>query len=574
MKHKRRLLAVAIILPLVVLAYFAININHYAGAGRLGTGPIEPGPYLPPPAPGPSESESHYTQLGMAVIDDLAKRELPFWEEDGKINAPRILLANIVRGSNIADVNGYIQRLRPWGNAGSSWALNPLGDYDFTMTVLVSMLYLFQDEPSRLYPDSRTHIVHELLTEKGRGPRLPAPRTLGLVLDTENHHLMTESARYLTNQWLRTRDGWTGQQYNNRANGLEAWLIAYLEEMLDEGIYEFNSIPYFAYTLHPLMNLEAFAESEEIRSLSRHILDIANLEYALGSLDFRRHAPFRRKIERGEGELSTDPHTAAMRVWMSEQYTWGDPLPAVTVHRNAAFAAALLPYRPSPDVAHWTQHKPAPYFAIIGRGAGASPEIYSGGPGYLLSAGGVHRGRRSMIRARPISLMLSDGAQDLSECFHIVGKGDWRQWNNTGVHQNFAVANGPVHVPAAYEPVAEDGEWRVYAPESVPGLLIAVVSREDFGLIALFPESLDSPEELLTVLTAYNHAPHALRRAFTWPDRSVIHYSVDTPAGTWVLHSWRGDPFERDYDNWPRLDGILPQISFARSVFNYGIEQE
>src|SRR5690606_11612405 len=131
-------------------------------------------------------------------------------------------------------------------------------------------------------------------------------------------------------------------------------------------------------------------------------------------------------------------------------------------------AAALHAYRPSPDVLSWVREKPAPYFVQIGRGPKASPEIYSGGPGYLLSAGGVHRGARSMILARPITLLLPDGADHWTKCIHILGKGPWQSWNNTGVHRNFACANGPVHVPPHYQPVAERGEWRLYEPESTP----------------------------------------------------------------------------------------------------------
>ena len=328
MTRTRILLLVTIGAPIVVLVYVALNLDYYAGAGRLGTAPIERGEFLPPPAPEPDNPAPPMTRHGRAIIENLAARELPYWEEQGKIHAPRIMLAKTLLRRETPDVNGYLMRLRPWGRSGSTWALHPEGDYDFTLTVLITMLYLFGEEPRQLIPDARMHLLNELLIETGGTPRTKVPQSLGLVLDTENHHLMTESSRYLTNQWWRVHEDSNDPRHDNRSNGLEEWLIAYLDEIIDEGVYEFNSIPYFAYMIHPLLNLEAFAESEEIRSRARYILDISNLVYALGSLDFRRHAPFRRQIHRGEGELSTDPHTAAMKVWLSEPYERGDPLPA------------------------------------------------------------------------------------------------------------------------------------------------------------------------------------------------------------------------------------------------------
>lgn len=569
--HLRTIVRLAVVaVPLAVFAYFLVYANHYLGAGRLYTAPIPVGDFLPPPAPGPEDPPPPRTGLGQATIQHFAERPLPAWEDGGKVISPRIWLAKLLTGREVAEVNARIRELTPWGYAGSRWWAHPDGDYDFTLTVLVTLLYLVGDDPALLTPETRAHLLDVLMTRKGGTPLVTVPRSFGLVLDTENHHLMTNGSQYLTNQWLRTHEGRTDPAFDNTTNGLEAWLIAYLEEIRDEGVYEFNSIPYLAYTIHPLLNLEAFAESAEIRDLARYLLDLMSLEYALGSLDFRRVAPFRRQERHADRtSLSDDPHTAAMRVWLDDPYEPGQALPPATGHSSASFAAAVLPYRPAPDVRFWTREKPAPYFAQFGRGPEATPEIYSGGPGYLLAAGGVHRGWRSHIVARPITLLLSDGATDLSECFHIVGRGDWRRWNNTGVHQHFAVANGPVHVPAQYAPVAVSGEWRVFAPEAVPGLQIVVLSRDDLGLIALFPDSPYEADELLTILEAFNHAPHALRRAFTWPDRTVVHYSVDTPAGNWVLHSWRGDAFERDYDAWPRLDGTPPKISFVRSVFNY-----
>ena len=91
----------------------------------------------------------------------------------------------------------------------------------------------------------------------------------------------------------------------------------------------------------------------------------------------------------------------------------------------------------------WVEKKDKPYFVMIGRGPGASPEIYSGGPGYLITAGGVHRGKRSMIVARPITLMLEDEAKDLKQVLSLAGPGDeYTEWNNTGVYRDLHALRG------------------------------------------------------------------------------------------------------------------------------------
>ena len=107
--------------------------------------------------------------------------------------------------------------------------------------------------------------------------------------------------------------------------------------------------------------------------------------------------------------------------------------------------------------------KPKGYFVRMGHGPIGSPEIYSGGPGYLITAGGVNRGERSLLVARPITLMLDDGATDLSQVLHLAGPGaEFRQRNNTGVWRDFAAAAGPVRIPETWKPDAEAELWKVF----------------------------------------------------------------------------------------------------------------
>jgi hypothetical protein len=65
--------------------------------------------------------------------------------------------------------------------------------------------------------------------------------------------------------------------------------------------------------------------------------------------------------------------------------------------------------------------KPKAYYAKIGHGLKASPEIYYGTPFYLLSAGGIRFGARSQIGIRPLNVILDDDAEDINSCY----RNDW-----------------------------------------------------------------------------------------------------------------------------------------------------
>lgn len=567
---KRPLKWLVVLAILAVAAVFVLYAPDRlaGGSGRLWTEPLEPG-LLPPISESPPSTlaDNRFTAAGQAWLEQWADKKLPDWRKNAKVSAPRVCLAKLALGRDVREVNAYLQAQVPNKNSGSTWEFGPLsheGDYDFTEATLTTLLYVFGEEPEVLYPETADHIVNVLLMEEGGEPRVKVPGSYGLVVDTENHHLMTEGSRYLKNQWLFSH-GNTDAAYNNQANGLETWLTGYLQEMIDEGVYEFNSVPYIGYTIQALLNLEAFPYSEDITSRARYVLDIINYQYALGSLDLRRFAPFRRQMHRAEETaLNEDYNTEVMRVWTSPPA--GEPFEPATLVTNGSqgIIAELCPYRPPDRVLRWTLDKPSEYFVQIGRGPKASPEIYSGGPGYLLSAGGVHRGNRSLIVARPNTLMLSDGATGLMQCFHIRGKGDWKEWNNTGVHKHFACGNGPVHVPEQYAPEVAGNGWAVFVPAAVPDFYVAVFSSGDMGLIALFPGETLLPQSLLEELQGVNPDPATLATEFHWLDDRAITYDLDAPKGTWVIQSVDGAPVERDYDAWPHVSGDPPFITFER----------
>jgi hypothetical protein len=226
--------------------------------------------------------------------------------------------------------------------------------------------------------------------------------------------------------------------------------------------------------------------------------------------------------------------------------------------------AELLPYRLPADLRTWTLSKPEPYFVWYGRGDSACPELYSGGPGYLISAGGANRGWRSSIVARPITLMLADGKTDVTRCFHIPGRGHWRRWNTTGVYRRFAVANAPVVIPERYEAAAEEDGWQIFCVSGPSPLTIAIFNGDTLGILALFPDAQETPVELLAALKNKNPDAAVLHGKFVWPDGKALEYEPEAPKGTWVMKSEDGVLLDRNYDAWSQLGGDVPTLSFAR----------
>lgn len=552
-----------LLIPLVLLPSF---VDELLGAGR------QPIPSLSWGESGPqweedifSKYEKHKSDYDSVhvreYIKSIAEKPLLDWEKHGKGHSPYVCLAKLACGQEVNEVNEYLQQLEPWSGSGSTW-FGYKGDYDFTEVILTEILYLFGHKQDLLYPETLEHLLKVLLIEEGGQPREMVPRSLGWVRDTENHQLMTESSRYLKNQWLfkyGSSEIAPGKpEYDNKINGLEKWFVHYLDEMLLNGEYEFNSIPYLLYAVQALLNLDAYPDSDEIRAKAHKILDSINWKYALGSSQFRRCAPFRRRFEYANTtSLVIDPHTALMRWWCLPESD-NAPGKKMTRHSQVLFAV-LSPYTVPPLVKKWAIEKPYDYFVQIGYGKNGTPEIYSGGPEYLISVGGVYRGLRAMIIPRPITLLLNDGETDINRCFHIKGRGKWWCWNNTGVYKKFAVGNTSVHIPPQYAPVIQEGLWAVFAPDCLKNMYISIYNDNNFGLIYLSENKDIPPDKWLSEIIYNNPSKEKIFSSFVFLDGRKIEYDVNATPGIWVIKSINGKEIERCYDKWERWSGNIPR---------------
>ncbi len=487
-----------------------------------------------------------------AIIASFANRTVSYDDLNGKGNAPRILLAKLIAKRDIEEVNNVILKMTVWGVSGSSWAMNKNGDYDFTITPLTTILYLFGDKPDLLYPKTKDYLVTVLLSESGNEYRNTAPKTNGFVKETENHILMTEGSRYLKNRWIMLH-GNQDTFYDNVANGMEGKILTFLNHIKKQGLDEFNSIPYIGYTITALLNLEAFG-SEKMRTEARNVLDYMNWAYALGSYKLKHFPPMRRRYEKASiQELTTDYQSIFMKSWLSystvENYNTN--IASGEVH---ALMGVCLPYRPADKVVELIFNKGNGYFVKLGHGKGACPEIFSAGKHFLISAGGANRGKSSQIIARPITLFLNDSASKLHQTFHLTGRGtDFMKWNNTGVYKNFACASGALTVPTDFKRVAQKGNWSVYMAND--GVAIAVYSTENLSLMAVFEGN--KPGRLLENIEKSNPDAEQLKTQFQFPGSQKITYDVNATQDSWVIKAIDDKPVDRDFDKWALIEGEM-----------------
>ncbi len=453
-----------------------------------------------------------------AVLDFCAGQELPWDALSGQISGEDAVVSGIARlerggrgrvwtavpstpqrkghpppktrryslADNVLVVNDSLLRTAVQGDVGTDIADIPLdllkrrGDWDVVLKGLIVMAYRHRRKLRREVYD---HVLHVLLTQFG-----PRPAKADYVADlpipeTENHILMIESSRYLTNQLLYL-EGWTDGQmsaaFDNTANGLEEWLLTHLQGFLRHDFREFNSKPYQRYSMAALQNLYDFAWDDRVRLAARVVLDYVSGKAAVSSNGLRRAVPFRRLLANvGETELMgghVDAQTSRLLMLSGLIDKLAEVTPVWHAHQFSSdqmLLASLCTYRVPEmlldivmDKSHNSYYQQFSHGDHEGIPGGI--EIYASQPAFLLSAGGVRlpSGNPSVVVFVPspvpfvgISRTTIDG--DLLTSYRDVanavpttvlatlqevhrdrllslGTGDERYRNNTGVLPGFA----------------------------------------------------------------------------------------------------------------------------------------
>lgn len=504
---------------------------------------------------------------------EIVRPLLEYWAErplndellEGKVSGSRVLMAKLTLHKDIDTVNRFMQYMTVVGNSGSTSFMNKKGDYDFREIGIVGILCQFGDDTTVLYPATADHIVNTLLIEKGSKPDIKTPKTLGLMRDTENHILMKEITRYLRNQWIFQHREST-EEHDNTKNGMDRWMIHHLQEMLETGTYEFNANPYQGYTMSALFTLHSFAANDTVVQLCEQLLDELHWEYALGSYGFRTYRPFRRRQERaGITNLFGDPQGAISQSLCFKHDKKPFRLEDIKGNNyHQVINAIVYRYQLPDDVYRLTVSPAEEYFVQIGHGLKASPELLSAGPGWLLSGGGVKRGKVSQIVPRPITLLLADTASDLNSCFYIPDDRKPNKWNQTGVHHKFAVGRYPVHVPERFRPVAEKDGWQVYDVYGRGNLYVVTKSKKDLGVILLYNDWQFEPQGLVDLVAEYNPDDKLLHKKCTAPRHGVYEYDLHAAKNKWVIDYVNDLPVDRKFDSWPRHQGWFANYQYMK----------
>ena len=550
MKKKRIIIIISVVLGLPLLLF--ASISYFAGAGRKTGDPLPKGNIeIPVKRTIQYKNTSHIQE---EIIDYWSKGKVSDWVDGEKIDLKnsRTVLSCLLAGKRVEEMNQYLMKKKATGTGGSRWLLNPKGGYNFNTMAFTPLLYLFDDKPDLLYPETKKHLVDHILTIEGAGftrnvPYLP-------MQDSENHILMSESSRYLKNQWL-WKNGNHSPEYDNKNNGVEEGLKAYLKEIYTYGVYEFNAAPYLGYTYSSLLNLNAFATGE-VKEYATKILDLINWQYALSSYKFKHFPPYRRLFKKSfSKELYSDYHSVMLMVWAG---FYNDSLKIDITHgKHHALWPSMLPYRPADQVMEWSLNKPNHYFVKMGHGYNSCPEIYSGDKSYLLSAGGANQGRRSLIMPKPTVLFLDDDAADLNGIFHMYGPGeDLMKWNNTGEYEDFACAKGKVHIPEGKKPALVSGDWQFYPISE--GIFLAVFSEKKLGLMVIVRGN--SPEEVANSILTNNPDQKLYETQFKHPNGNLIEYDLDSPKDTWVIKSVNNKPVNRQFSRWALFEGNIDGV--------------
>lgn len=480
------------------------------------------------------------------IIKRFADERLPDTLSARKHDVVRVMLAKLTEQREVEQVNRLLMQLKPWSGHGTQWALHRHGDYDFTEIAFCSLLYLFADKPQLLYPETREHLAHTLIVNCGAKQGLRMPGSAGLMRETENHILMGEISRYLKNQWLHEH-GDSNRDNDNSRNGLEPWMLRHLNEKFRGGFYEFNSDPYSGYSITALITLYSFTHSDTVRSAACKLLNEVMYEYSLGSIDFARYPPFRRQRHRAvRPGFGGDPASSIARVLTSLKMGGTFEVP----EKQHGLITLLLRYRLNDSLVAMLTQTHKNYFALLGHGRKGSPEIYTSGNGYVLSAGGVTRGLASQLAARPTMLLLNNHVTNRDSCFYICSPGKMDHWNNTGVYKNFACAAGSAHVPPQYKPVCEKNGWQVFTADS---LLIFVCQQKGLALLLVMPATGVPPQQVLDKLLDANRGLNP-KKQFRLADGDLLAYQLHSPKNLWVMVSANHRRLNRRFDGWERME--------------------
>jgi len=371
--------------------------------------------------------------------------------------------------------------------AGLGWLVGGTvdpGDYDMRLVGLIHIVYRFDN---LLDPPTREHIVNDLLTVRGGESERREHVWIGpvptFIPESENHILMTESSRYLTNELLALASKKALQpvpaKLDNDKNGMTDWLLRHLQSFVRNDFYEYNSRPYTHESMSALSNLYEFAGPPaacwqsnppdpiqpstprpcDVRRGARIVMDYEAARFALASLGLRRASPYRRQppyrtYPRLLGRQADSMTWRYLALGGGGEVFWKQRYGRLPPVSDALVAPLLGEYRVPQLIAHLMTDEDYTWFqrSYFERDGFRGVELSYRHPRFLISAGGLHdQGRLAFLDlgdtedawALPTTLMPRKEGLSYRDFVRIAGGEDEQQRANTCVAPGFACGLNP-----------------------------------------------------------------------------------------------------------------------------------
>jgi uncharacterized protein YodC (DUF2158 family) len=284
------------------------------------------------------------------------------------------------------EVNVLLREQEVASNTGTS--CKGRGDYDVALKGYIAIYYRFG--VVTIEPDVRYHLRH-LLNKKG--PHDPADDSVCIidVPETENHKLMIESSRYLTNQILHATSG--DPSFDNSRNGMDEFILLKLQSFLKHDFIEYNSRPYERYSVVAIQNLYDYAQNDKVHTAARIILDYLAAKLAVSSNELLRDPPYRRRVSHSHPDLlhpQSDPLKDRFIFYLGPTPVMKDVFPSFSIKWSAAgemVMAAISSYRPA-DLILDLMINPT-HRSFYQRLLHSTIEVYSSEPDFLITASGL-----------------------------------------------------------------------------------------------------------------------------------------------------------------------------------------
>ncbi|MEZ0374458.1 MAG: hypothetical protein ACAI44_35550, partial [Candidatus Sericytochromatia bacterium] len=415
--------------------------------------------------------------------------------------------AILMAGADATRINQVLKTGTVYSGVGTHFVpFSPLakviarnGDYDFTLMALTTLTNRHWNNPA-LAPDTKKHLATVLLNQEG-ADHIKQRWLLGLVPETENHILMTESSRYLKNQLVQqhgleySSSKLPAAAYDNQANGFNDWFVNHLSSFVREDFNEYNSRPYQAYSVKSIQNLYEFASDPKVQKSAHIVMDFLSARFATQSSELRRVVPFRRRWNyRGDDNILPRDSEANRHAVLIGNYgsAMTDPAQPDPFSRGYAISGAGSGYQVPDAIADILIGKGSnPYFM---RAHHRNTEIVYAEKEFTISAGGHYHNMYKMPGTKeengiplPTVVMLKDGGPLLSHMLRFLGRGDNDRINNTGVFENFAFGIRPTVPDDWKSSLAPAGKWL----ENGPWTFI----EKDGTYIALHRQAQSSPKD-------------------------------------------------------------------------------